>query len=619
MRVKRPLCVVSAAVVLSVLPVFVRSAPLSDVGSNNWAYRPIASLAARGIINGYPDGRFHGDRLATRKEMAALISRTLSQAEAEAAPRSDLTKTGQLIDALKDELDALSIRVSRLEERSATPQAENFAPQPAVRRASQRAAALTQAAFPREMVETQRDSAVFLTRVEMATLSAGAMHELESRDVSKSDLQKAHRTITDLSDRLDALSSRIARFDGAAGSEKSLQPMMRISRGNRAAGVVDAVSLSWVRLDEPVEGTVAGISFHLLGASSSVRYGLIGQAVFGLRATSLPSPTIALQTLVTPQTSLSPSGYAPRTSMSFRYSSPFGASVVTRDLTAPEYNDLLKNSIGAALTPSAPIGTTQQLATPNADLSLPAGDDRAASFSVPTLGFSAFGPNVYPQTSLNVPQLRVNLTIPSRIGAAPTRGTFGLAHLQGLDRSASASSCTILPALCAAAFGSDSFDNQLLASTTFDVRALGRHVSLNVGGGYEQLHRPAGTALPYVPYDPAADSRDSTLMNFSPVTFDPNYVDVLRRTLNAAAAMPLSRDLTLNLQYDKEYYTGSYQSLGQSIDERRDSYLGNLTYTFPSTSNTLVLSAKQYRYRDAFLPTYNQTQNRADLNFTIKF
>jgi hypothetical protein len=75
----------------------------------------------------------------------------------------------------------------------------------------------------------------------------------------------------------------------------------------------------------------------------------------------------------------------------------------------------------------------------------------------------------------------------------------------------------------------------------------------------------------------------------------------------------------LNLQYNAQFYSGSYSTLQQNIDERKDSYLGNLTYQIPRSSSAIVFSAKQYHYRDAFVPAYNVTQNRADLNFTVKF
>ena len=48
-----------------------------DVPENNWVYDYVATLAGNGIIVGYPDGKFGGDRMMTRYEMAALIYRAI--------------------------------------------------------------------------------------------------------------------------------------------------------------------------------------------------------------------------------------------------------------------------------------------------------------------------------------------------------------------------------------------------------------------------------------------------------------------------------------------------------------------------------------------------------------
>ena len=48
-----------------------------DIPENHWAYDYVATLAGNGIIVGYPDGKFGGDRMMTRYEMAALIYRAI--------------------------------------------------------------------------------------------------------------------------------------------------------------------------------------------------------------------------------------------------------------------------------------------------------------------------------------------------------------------------------------------------------------------------------------------------------------------------------------------------------------------------------------------------------------
>ena len=93
--------------------------PFSDVPANHWAYQAIQSLAADGLVEGYPDGKFKGDRPLTRYEMAMLVARVIAKVQANGAgyaSKADLDKLQKLMDALKDELDSLGVRVTNLED-----------------------------------------------------------------------------------------------------------------------------------------------------------------------------------------------------------------------------------------------------------------------------------------------------------------------------------------------------------------------------------------------------------------------------------------------------------------------------------------------------------------------
>lgn len=50
-----------------------------DVPANHWAYEAVSKLAGNGIVEGYPDGDFHGDRTMTRYEMAQVIYNALKK------------------------------------------------------------------------------------------------------------------------------------------------------------------------------------------------------------------------------------------------------------------------------------------------------------------------------------------------------------------------------------------------------------------------------------------------------------------------------------------------------------------------------------------------------------
>ncbi len=70
-----------------------------DVPENHWAYEAVSRLAGNDIVQGYPDGEFHGERTMTRYEMAEIIYNALSRgAEAER----------ELVEEFKPELQAMA-------------------------------------------------------------------------------------------------------------------------------------------------------------------------------------------------------------------------------------------------------------------------------------------------------------------------------------------------------------------------------------------------------------------------------------------------------------------------------------------------------------------------------
>lgn len=96
------------------------SAPLfPDVPDNHWAKDAVAALAAKGLVEGYPDGTFKGDRAASRYEVAMIVARLLAKMEQEHATfatKAELNELRKLVDALREELEALGVRVQNLEE-----------------------------------------------------------------------------------------------------------------------------------------------------------------------------------------------------------------------------------------------------------------------------------------------------------------------------------------------------------------------------------------------------------------------------------------------------------------------------------------------------------------------
>jgi len=90
---------------------FAAANPFSDVPAGHWAYDAVAQLARDGVINGYGDGTFRGDRNITRYEMAQMIAKAMAK-----SPKGvDKALLDKLIAEFRDELDNLGVRVAKLE------------------------------------------------------------------------------------------------------------------------------------------------------------------------------------------------------------------------------------------------------------------------------------------------------------------------------------------------------------------------------------------------------------------------------------------------------------------------------------------------------------------------
>ncbi|MDR7440067.1 MAG: S-layer homology domain-containing protein, partial [Armatimonadota bacterium] len=79
--------------------------PFADVPTNHWAYDAIAELAAKGLIEGYPDGTFKGSQALTRYEMAMVVARIIARIEAIPTPPPPEVRRADL-DAVRRDLGA---------------------------------------------------------------------------------------------------------------------------------------------------------------------------------------------------------------------------------------------------------------------------------------------------------------------------------------------------------------------------------------------------------------------------------------------------------------------------------------------------------------------------------
>ncbi|MBQ9572063.1 MAG: S-layer homology domain-containing protein [Acidaminococcaceae bacterium] len=100
--------VLAMAMALGVTASAYAANPFSDVPAGHWAYDSISKLAAAGVIEGYGDDTFRGDRLMTRYEMAQIVAKAMSKG----------ANVNKLAAEFADELDALGVRVAALEKNS---------------------------------------------------------------------------------------------------------------------------------------------------------------------------------------------------------------------------------------------------------------------------------------------------------------------------------------------------------------------------------------------------------------------------------------------------------------------------------------------------------------------
>ncbi len=87
--------------------------PFADVPASHWAYKAVSDLSRAGLVDGYGDGTFRGDKTISRYEMAVIVARIMSKADkANAEQKATIEK---LENEFAGELDKLGVRVKNLE------------------------------------------------------------------------------------------------------------------------------------------------------------------------------------------------------------------------------------------------------------------------------------------------------------------------------------------------------------------------------------------------------------------------------------------------------------------------------------------------------------------------
>lgn len=91
------------------------ASPFSDVDHNDWSYKAVAELSEQGVVDGYPDGSFKGNKEISRFETAQIVARLL--AKENSLNNEQKASIHKLANAYSDELKQLGVRVDNVEKK----------------------------------------------------------------------------------------------------------------------------------------------------------------------------------------------------------------------------------------------------------------------------------------------------------------------------------------------------------------------------------------------------------------------------------------------------------------------------------------------------------------------
>lgn len=260
-----------------------------------------------------------------------------------------------------------------------------------------------------------------------------------------------------------------------------------------------------------------------------------------------------------------------------------------------------------SVVPAAPVAHPQ-LAQPRMNIVASAPDVHFGAYT-------AYAPAVR--------SLSEDVHVPVRIGGMHFSGLVSGAQQQSshADAVRAMQICGTTDEAAACPYLHEESAQNFAAGTNFNVRAGNTQLNLQLSGTVGRVTNGDAALYQYVPLDPdpqlgavrAGSPEDTSLLYY------PGLTDMVQHGVNARLAVPISKALTVGLQYDTAHYQGNYGTIfAPGLDARKDTYLGNVTYQLPNSSSLLTLSARQYRYQDSLTP-FNLTETRADLSLTVKF
>lgn len=113
MKKKALVAAILAATAMSATTAFAATNPFKDLPKDHWAYDAVTMLANDGVLEGYSDGNFNGDKLMNRYEMAEIVSKAM--AKYDSAKPADKGAIKKLEKEFASELKDMDVRLTQVE------------------------------------------------------------------------------------------------------------------------------------------------------------------------------------------------------------------------------------------------------------------------------------------------------------------------------------------------------------------------------------------------------------------------------------------------------------------------------------------------------------------------
>ncbi|WP_196593464.1 S-layer homology domain-containing protein [Pectinatus sottacetonis] len=113
MKKKLLLTLLTTGILLNTPAAFAAENPFSSVPKDHWAYSAVEKLVQDGLVDGYGDADFRGEKFITRYEMAQILAKAMSNQEK--ASTDDKNLIEKLEKEYSNELDSMNIRISNIE------------------------------------------------------------------------------------------------------------------------------------------------------------------------------------------------------------------------------------------------------------------------------------------------------------------------------------------------------------------------------------------------------------------------------------------------------------------------------------------------------------------------